>query len=44
MAEFYGHSADKLDGDLNRDGKIDMEDLKLFAADWLGHTDWAFGL
>jgi parallel beta-helix repeat protein len=42
LTQLYGSSGEKLDGDLNRDGKVDMKDLKLFAADWLGYTDWAF--
>jgi parallel beta-helix repeat protein len=42
LAQFYSSSGEKIDGDLNRDGQVDFEDINLIAADWLCYTDWAY--
>jgi len=44
LTQFYGSSGEKLDGDLNRDGRIDLEDIYLIVADWLDNTDWVLSL
>ncbi|HBG27728.1 MAG: hypothetical protein A2Y10_19200 [Planctomycetes bacterium GWF2_41_51] len=41
LTDFYGMQEEKLDGDLNRDGIVDFDDMILLAADWLKKTDWA---
>jgi len=41
LSDFYGLQDENLDGDLNRDGSADWNDIALFADDWLGYTDWA---
>jgi hypothetical protein len=43
LAGYYGQEGEKLSGDLNRDGKVDLEDISLITADWLKSTDWAIG-
>jgi len=43
LAGYYGQEGEKLSGDLNRDGKVDLEDISLTTADWLKSTDWAIG-
>ena len=41
IANYYGREDEKLNGDLNRDGRINIEDISLLTADWLEFTDWA---
>jgi hypothetical protein len=41
LESFYGQVGKKIDGDLNRDGVVDLSDVALLTEDWLKHTDWA---
>jgi uncharacterized membrane protein len=41
LANLYGEEGQNLSGDLNRDGKVNIEDISLIAFDWLEFTDWA---
>jgi hypothetical protein len=40
LSSFYGMTGDNLDGDLNRDKEVDLNDVVLLVEDWLKVTSW----
>ncbi|MEN6383966.1 MAG: right-handed parallel beta-helix repeat-containing protein [Phycisphaerales bacterium] len=42
LTQSYDNSGENQDGDLNRDGIIDFDDVCLFIDDWMEYTDWSF--